>query len=209
MLTALYKALTPTDQELELSDRVERHTDILRGLAHELSSAPEREDRPRTGEEASARVAAYLDRLSFELARDGAHAPTANFVDGLVVRYDRYKEHLFHCFDDPRIPATTNSLEGFFGASKRATRQTLGCGSTSNSVVTNLGDDALLAYHYIRCPNRRTALAKLSAEAEEFDAARSRISEKERPATERRSRVRNLGAHLDRLRCEWSGLDPG
>ena len=43
----------------------------------------------------------------------------ARFVGDLVERVGRYGEHLYHCFDDARIPATTNGLEGYFGLGKR------------------------------------------------------------------------------------------
>ena len=133
-------------------------------------------------------------------------------MGGLISRYTRYGSHLFECFDDPRIPATTNELEGFFGDAKRALRATLGCGSTTNSVVSNLGADALIAFHQLRRPGAIDAIVDSSPTVAAFVAARRDVDDVEQPAVRRRSRVRNLDDHLNRLRARWTtqptGPDP-
>jgi len=103
-----------------------------------LSNDPDRPDRPETAEEAQARFEAHLEELAALTPRAGLAAPTGAFIDDLIKRYGRYGDHLFKCFDDDRIPSTSNDLEGFFGVSKQVLRHALGCGSTSNSVVSNL-----------------------------------------------------------------------
>jgi len=82
-----------------------------------------------------------------------------DFSDDLLKRAARYDGHLFHCFDDPRIPANTNRVERFFGVSKQALRQSLGCGSTTNTVVANLAAEPLLAFQQRRQPGAMQALS--------------------------------------------------
>lgn len=168
-------------------------------MARELSNAPDREDRPASAAEAKARFDAYLARLA-ETPRTGLAAATGIFIDTLVERAHRYGAHLFVCFDDPRIPATTNELEGFFGGVKTLQRHALGTGSTSNSVVTNLGPDLLVAYQYVRRPGAMTSVQAPTATPAAFSAARVKLAGGEAPSTRRRSLVRNFAAHVRRLR---------
>ena len=179
-----------------------RHTEIVRGLAHELSTAPDRLDRPKTAAEAKERWDAHLARLA-SAPRAGLAAPTGHFIDDLIKRSARYDAHLFHCFDDSRIPANTNRLERFFGVSKQALRHSLGCGSTTNTVVANLGAEPLLAFQQLRQPGAMQLLSTPRQSPADFHAARARIAQAELPAIRRRSIVRHLDDHLERLRSGW------
>jgi hypothetical protein len=199
------EALKPTWHETRTAGRVRRHTEILRGIAHELSNEP---DRQETADEAQARFEAHLDALSSTAPRIGLGAATGAFVDDLIKRYGRYRDHLFKCFDDPRIPATTNGLEGFFGSSKHVLRQALGCGSTTNSVVTNLGPEALVGYHQMQQPGALADILNMSSSPEDFRAARDKIALEEAPGIQQRSMVRNFDHHVDQLRKSWFGRGP-
>ncbi len=149
-----------------------------------------------------------MEHLAATAPRAGLGAATGAFIDDLIKRYGRYGDHLFQCFDDPRIPATTNTLEGFFGVSKHALRKALGCGSMSNSVVSNLGGEALVAYHQMQQPGALVEVAPLSSSPADFLAARAKIALEEAPGIRQRSMVRHLDRHVDRLRESWFGLDP-
>jgi len=173
-----------------------------------MSNDPNREDRPATAAQAQARFEAHLDNLSSTTPRAGLGKATGEFIDGLVKRYGRYSHHLFQCFDDPRISATTNGLEGFFGLSKHTLRRSVGSGNTTNSVVGNLGAEALLAYHQMQQPGALTELENISPSPEQFRAARAKIASEEAPRVQQRSMVRNLKGHLKRLRQSWFGPDP-
>jgi hypothetical protein len=208
LLDELSKALEPTWHEVRTAGRVRRHTDILRDIARELSNDPDRPDRPKTAAEARDRFEDYLEFLSVTTPRSGLAAATGAFVDDLIDRYDRYSDHLFHCFDDHRIPATTNDLEGFFGASKHALRRGLGCGSTTNSVVSNLSAEALVAYHQMQQPGALAELANLTSSQNDFLEARAMINRGEAPGIRQRSMVRHLDRHVNRLRQRWFGPDP-
>jgi hypothetical protein len=203
LLDQLAAALAPSWSEARTAGRVRRHTEILRAVAHELSGAPDRPDRPGSAAEAQSRFERFLADLDILTPRAGLGAPTGQFIDALTARYGRYGAHLFQCFDDPRIPATTNGLEGFFGQVKQGLRHALGCGATTNSVVTNLGAEALIAYQQVRCPRALERLRTPSCSAQEFRAARARLAAKEAPAIRQRSMARHLGRHLCRLRRQW------
>jgi hypothetical protein len=179
---------------------VQRHTEILRGLAHELSTAPDRPDRPANAVEAKARWNAHLAGLE-AMPRKGLAAATGAFIDSVVKRARRYEDHLFHCFDDPRIPSSTNGLERFFGTTKRVLRHALGCGSTTNTVVANLGAEPLLAFHQLR--QRRAMTSAPTRSSAEFTAARRALADIEAPGIRRRSLVRHLDRHLGDLRGRW------
>jgi len=131
----------------------------------------------------------------------GLAAATGAFIDSVVARARRYGDHLFHCFDDPRIPSSTNGLEQFFGTGKRILRHALGCGSTSNTVVANLGAEPLLALHQLRRDGALSLAPTRTSAA--FLTARRAIAELEAPGIRRRSQVRHLDRHLVDLRERW------
>jgi hypothetical protein len=138
----------------------------------------------------------------------GLAAATGAFIDDLIARAGRYGTHLFVCFDDPRIPATTNELEGFFGGVKGTLRRALGCGSTSNSIAHNLGADALMAYQQVRRPDAAPSVRAPTATPADFCSARAKLNRQEAPAIRRRSMVRHFKRHVDRLRRAWLGPGP-
>jgi len=72
-------------------------------------------------------------------------------------------------------------------------------------VVTNLGAQALIAYHQVRQPGARSQLAAADLTAESFAQARARLAQVEVPATRRRSLVRSLRQRLRVLRDSWLG----
>jgi hypothetical protein len=153
-------------------------------------------------------VDAYLEGLAAAAPRVGLGAATGAFIDDLVKRAGRYGDHLFQCFDDPRIPATTNDLERFFGGAKQTLRHALGCGSTTNSVLTNLGVEALAAYQYVRQAGTPSASVVAACSPANFQDARSRLAHQEAPAIRQRSLVRHLPRRLDKLRLAWLGGQP-
>jgi len=182
--------------------RLARHTEILRDVARVISADPEREDRPKDGAEAKERFVSFLVDLQERTPRSGLAAPTAAFVDNLAALGERYKDHLFVCFDDPLVHATTNSLEGFFSRFKHAQRRLLGTKGTANSLVQNLDDDYMLLFAESDDASHSLASAELTVEA--FDLARAEIEAAEEPARERRSAVRSLSKHLNKVREAWA-----
>ena len=203
ILERLSDALRPSWHETRTAGRLRRHTNIIRGLARELSNSKDRKDRPSSATDAQRRFDAHLSDLVANAPRAGLGAATGRFVDGLKDRYSRYGEHLFQCFGDPRIPATTNKLEGFFGDAKRHVRGASGCGCTTNSLVTNLGADVLIGYHLIKKSDAMEGIAHADITAEGFLEARRRLDAAEAPAIRQRSMVRSLDTRLEYLCEAW------
>ena len=85
-------------------------------------------------------------------------------------------------------------------------RHALGCGSTSNSVVQNLGAEALLTYHQMQEPCAvEELMMTASFSPEDFLSARKKLDALESPSIRRRSMVRHLERHLKRLKQDWLG----
>jgi hypothetical protein len=173
----------------------------LREVAHHISPAPDRQDRPQDAASAETQFWDFLCLLQRTTPRLGLNAKTASFVDHLVAIAGRYGTHLFHCFDDPDLPATTNQLEGFFGMSKQQARRALGAGSTTHSLVYNLGDEVLLAFHQVRAGHLDPLAEPIDPVA--FRQTRQQLDDKELPARQRRSFVRYLGRHLSDILSRW------
>jgi hypothetical protein len=131
----------------------------------------------------------------------GLSAPTAVFVDHLVALTGRWGSHLFTCFDDPHLPATTNQLEGSFGQFKRMLRRALGAKSTVGSLATNLGAELLLAWHQVRSGRAPTLDNPIDPLAHR--KTRAEVDRMEQPARERRSWARNLTRRLAGLLSRW------
>jgi hypothetical protein len=139
--------------------------------------------------------------LSAEAPRNGLGAATGHFVDKLAALVERYSEHLFVCFDDPRVSPNTNKLEGFFGRAKRPLRRACGTGSTANSVAQNVGGGYLAAFALVESNDRSFMDEINDTFLARFRTARARIAAEEVPMTRRRSLVRNFDRHVARLRA--------
>lgn len=140
--------------------------------------------------------------------RQGLGAATGHLVDHLVALTERYGSHLFVCFEDSRIPATTNALEGFFGRAKHLVRRATGSSSTAQSVAQNLGPDFLIALSEIeKCPRGLDA-TKIEPQLAGFLDARARLARAERPAARRRSLGRNFERRVEDLRKRWALSTP-
>lgn len=199
MLDDLAAALKPDWHAARAAGRLKRHTEILRDVARVISADPEREDRPATAAEAEERFAEYLSDLKTQTPRSGLAAPTAAFVDRLDTLRKRYGHHLFVCFDDELVPASTNGLEGFFSTLKRHARQVLGTKSTANSLVQNLDEDYVLAF--AARDEISSALAQADLDAKTYELSRAQLRAREQPARRRRSAVRSFDQRLQALRA--------
>lgn len=168
-----------------------------------LSPDPDRPDRPANAREAKAELDAHLARLQAEAPRRGLGAAKGAFVDHVARLAERYGERLFVCFDDPRVPPTTDPLEGFFGEFKGFLKKCSGRGSTANSVVQSLGGDLLLAYHEANELKSFPGFDVDGLDPAAFQRVRAELAKAEVPARRRRSFVRNLEDNLGRLMERW------
>jgi len=148
-------------------------------------------------------------RLQREAPRTGLGAATGTFVDHVAGVASRYGRQLFHCYDDERVPSTTNSLEGVFGVTKSQIRGAVGAASTANGVAHNLGADYIEALLYTRAHTRTQVLEELAGiSASEYEAARDCIEQAERFPRLRRSRRRHPERHLGLVLDAWLNDQP-
>jgi hypothetical protein len=218
-----------------VANRLERQVEIVRGVARifetgrlrlptngdggdaaqtpAAESAPPAAPPPAAARPPAAQVKRvlrrYLNRLEKQAPRRGRGAPTGHFVDHLGKLAHSYWPGLFHAYDHPEIPRTTNALEGFFGASKRSLRSTTGRASTAGGKMQSCGEVALAAQALTRTLAKVELDRHLNAVSDTaFAASKQRLRRLAEPARERRSIQRDLGAYLDRTLADWLGENP-
>ena len=181
------------------AQRLSRHLEIVRQLARLLE--PKDSD---SAAKVKRRVRRYLNRLEKEAPRRGRGAPTGHFVDHVAKKAHSYWSGLFWAYDDPRIPRTTNALEGFFGTSKSAVRRTTGRMSTAGGKMESCGE-ALLRVRALMQAIGPTALGNelQRVTPQKYAEAKDRLRALQRPACERRSIQRDPQGHIERLLQDW------
>jgi hypothetical protein len=117
-----------------------------------------------------------------------------------------YWPGLFHTYEHPEIPPSTNSLERFFGSSKRSLRSITGCSSTAGGKMESCGEFLIGAQDLTRTIPK-TELDQLLYDVSDADFASSKrqLNELREPARERRSIRRRLQDFLARTLREWRG----
>jgi hypothetical protein len=216
-----------------VANRLERHVEMVRDVARILETGRLRP--PAGGEGAAAStpravpsataaglapgpprppaaqvkrvLRGYLTRLETLAPRRGRGAPTGHFVDHLVKVSTSYWPGLFHTYDHPEIPRTTNALERFFGASKHAVRCTTGHASTAGGPLQTCGEVAI-GVHALTATLTKTELDEqlTGVSAAAFATSKQHLRRLGEPARERRSIQRGLTAFLERTVKAW--LDP-
>lgn len=226
------EALRPLQSLRPVVNRLERHLTIVRDVAriletgrlrppHHVADGHSADPRAATGEtpdpppSGSSRPPAaqvkrvlrrYVNRLQEQAPRRGRGAPTGHFIDHLVKLAHSYWSGLFHTYDHVEIPATTNALESFFGASKRALRSTTGRASTAGGKMQSCGEFAIAAQCLTRTLSKAELEPHLNAVSDAaFAASKKHLLRLGEPARERRSIQRDLGAYLDRTLGDWRG----
>ena len=179
LLALLSEALETTWHEARLAGRVQRHTEILRGVAHQLSNDPEREDRPPNSAEAKLRFEAHLQDLANQNPPTGLSAPTSAFINDLRVRTQRHIDHLFVCFDDPRIPQTPTKASSAAPRDQENARR-----EEHEQRHVRTSATILIAAHQLRDPKARTGVRSqthVSASLRQHE----KIAQAEAPAARR------------------------
>lgn len=152
------------------------------------------------------RLSAYLDRARRNAPQRGRGAYLRRFVENAICVTRRYAFGLFHCYDDPRIPQTSNSLEGLNGAGKRNLRRCGARGSTANGPGSSCGRAYLIALALNTCLSPTEIAALLaSVPTEEYQEARTRLDEIRAPSRRRRSMLRNPAKRLATILQNWNG----
>jgi len=173
---------------------------LLREVSRRIIPDPDVSKRP-SAQQAQEQFLTWLTDLEAHTPNTGLNAGTAQFVGHLVALAGRWGPHLFVCYSDPRIPATTNGIEGsVFGRTKHKLRKALGRGSTVGSPIHNL-DFALLPLLAqdtpCDCSAKRAPPPTCSPDA--YRQARKALDQQEQPAKQRRSLVRSFVKRLAAL----------
>lgn len=146
----------------------------------------------------------YLNRLEERAPRRGWGAVTGHFIDHLVKVSNSYWPGLFHTYEDPRIPRTSNILEGFFGSSKQRIRRTTGRMSTAGGKIDSEGE-AIIRVQALLSGLDPPALKELvtAIPAPRYQEAKRRLCQLREPARQRRSIQRDPQRYLDRTVENW------
>lgn len=193
-------AFAPLNSVRPAANRSERHLEIVRHMARILDS-------DSSGSQVKRVLRRYLNRLQEQAPRRGRGAQTGHFVDHLTRLADRYWSGLFHTYDHPEIPRTSNGIEGFFGSIKRSLRSTTGRASTAGGKMETCGELAVCAAALVRATPKTTLDPLLEAVPDgDFQTRKQELLRIRAPARERRSIQRDLGSFLGRVLAEWRQL---
>lgn len=159
---------------------------------------------PKGGGIVRKRLAAFLEsHLQFSPQR-GPGVYLRRFILHAKRVTASYWHGLFHCYDDPRIPQTSNVIEHLFGKGKRLLRACGGRMSTSAGPGSSGGSFFLfsVALHATTSRAEREALLTRFPQ-EEYRSARIKQAAIRRPEARRRQYARNPDAVLDQISQDW------
>lgn len=184
---------------------------ILVGIASILWSRrkppEEAREQPADGKTVRRRLFAFLSRKRREAPQRGRGAYLRRFIEHAQSVTRRYAKGLFHCYDDPRIPQTSNVLEGLNGAGKHNLRRCAGRGSTANGPGSSYGRMYMyaVALHAYMPQAEIDALLCEAIDPRQFHEARRLLDEVRAPAARRRSILRDPDKHLAEILQRWHG----
>lgn len=149
----------------------------------------------------------FLSRKRREAPQRGRGAYLRRFIEGAQRVTRRYAKGLFHCYDDPRIPQTSNALEGLNGSGKHNLRRCAGRCSTANGPGSSYGRMYMYAVALHACMPKEEieALLRDAIDPEKYRESRALLDEIRGPAARRRSILRNPDKHLAEILRKWHG----
>jgi hypothetical protein len=150
------------------------------------------------------RLAGFLE-AQFQVApQAGPGAYLRRFIRHAKRVTTSYREGLFHCYDDPRIPQTSNAIEHLFGKGKRLLRACGGRKSTAAGPGSSGGSFFLytVAFHDTTPRAERENLL-MQFSREKYSAARAKQVAIRGPEARRRRYARTPDAVLDQIGARW------
>ena len=159
---------------------------------------------PKGGALIKRRLKAFLENNLLLAPQRGPGTFLRRFILNAKRVTASYWPGLFHCYDDPRIPHTSNAIEHTFGKGKRLLRA---CGGRKSTAVGpgSAGGSFFLftvAFHSTTSRVERDALL-MQYSKEEYRAARIKQAAIRRPEAKRRQFARSPDAVLDRIAENW------
>lgn len=112
----------------------------------------------------------------------------------------RYESGLYHCYDNSRIPQTTNDLEGGHGVHKHHIRKATGRRSTSGGPTETAAELVTCAIDLVK-DGRRLRITSVDPVA--YAAARRELARLREPARRYRSVQRDPEKHVAAALARW------
>jgi hypothetical protein len=143
------------------------------------------------------------DRLASAPKR-GKGARRLRFLRHALAVALRYDTGLYPCYADPRIPHTTNDLEGQHGAFKHHLRKLAGRASTSGGPTETVAELLVAPLDAVQRHGTqpiRDVAQTLDRQA--YASARAKLARLREPARRYRSVQRAPQKHLDTLLSSW------
>jgi len=162
------------------------------------------EKKPKSGEIVQKRLRSFLDIQLLLAPARGVGSYLRRFIEHAKKVTESYWEGLFHCYDDPRIPQTSNAIEGLFGFGKRILRKCGGRKSTANGCGSAGGSFFLFTAAFHACISReeRENLL-LEYIPKNYREARKKQALIRGPEYKRRQYTRDPDAFLERISQNW------
>jgi hypothetical protein len=161
---------------------------------------------PPDGGTVRRRLFAYLSRRRRQAPQRGRGAYLRRFIEHVQKVTRSYARGLFHCYDDQRIPQTSNDIESLNGLGKDNLRRCAGRTTTASGPGSSYGRAYMFAVALNACVAPAELDAMLSAVGrEEYRKARALIEEIHEPAHRRRAFLRKPGRHLAEILARWKG----
>jgi len=196
----LQTILTPTPARRSLAKRVVSCLVILLGIRHILWP----EVTPSNGATVRRRLFSFLSRKQREAPQRGKGAYLRRFIEHVQAVTRRYAKGLFHCYDDPRIPQTSNALEGLNGLGKHNLRRCAGRSSTANGPGSSCGRIYMFGVALHACmPLDELNSMLQEVPIENYRRAHAHLEEIRAPSARRRAMLRNPQKHLAGILQRW------
>lgn len=145
-------------------------------------------------------VGGYLASAIAAAPKRGKGARRRRFLTHVIAVAKRYGEGIYHTYDDPRIPQTTNELEGGHGTHKHHIRKVTGRRSTTGGPTETAGELVTCAIDVMK-PGRRLHIASVDPAA--YAAARRELARLREPARRYRSVQRDPEKHIAAALARW------
>ena len=159
---------------------------------------------PADGRTVRRQLFSYLARKRQEAPQRGRGAYLRKFVEHFQKVTRSYAPGLFHTYDDPRIPQTSNELEGINGAAKQNLRHCTGRPSTAHGPGASSGPIYMfgVALHRV-LPEKEINALLTGYDSRQYLEGRRLIEQIREPSKRRRSFLRNPFNKLAEVLAGW------
>jgi len=178
---------------------------VILGVRRILWPVVSDDETPPEGATVRRRLFSFLSRRRREAPQRGRGAYLRRFIEHVQKVTRSYAKGLFHCYDDPRIPQTTNGLENINGLGKQNLRRCGGRKSTANGPGSSYGRAYMFGVVLNACLTQAEIDALLQeVTREQYREARDLIDQIHAPAARRRAMLRDPDKYLAGILERWN-----